>query len=616
MSTAEDLKLAALAGGSGGLVWYVDNDRLLVDEATERLFGVRRGSFGNTVADLLQLARHDSRDTITNALEQALAGATLVVVEFVLSLPDGGARHLELRATLVRNPERVVGAVSDVTQLAHARVELARTRETVSSRDAELRRNTASHANLASGISREIRTHLDAVLGMSRLLAESSLTPEQRDRVSTIHASGTELLSSVADLIDISTTDSELDLSGANIPALLAEATGAIARDTRVRTDTKIAPEVPGAVHVDATRLRRVIHHVLESALVLVPVDELAIGARSKRLGGTLHELTIDVRTSGGGISAMRIARLLDGTDSAGPIGIAIASKLVARMGGRLVLTSELAGGTTIAFTIPVDETRGATDAPTEHLDFALATKHPLRILVAEDNLTSRKITGAYLERLGYEPRFVGDGREAVETIKHERFDVVFMDVQMPVMDGLEAARALRRLEQHADVPRIIALTANALPRDRAACLAAGCDDYLTKPVSIETLHRALRNSPRIAPPLDPSAVDLSVLADLEKVLDARIVDELLATYDADGRELITALHAALVRLDANGLARAAHNLRSTSAALGARVLGETCGELENDTREGRLERAAELVEQATRQLTEVRMVLADHRKR
>jgi CheY-like chemotaxis protein len=359
-----------------------------------------------------------------------------------------------------------------------------------------------------------------------------------------------------------------------------------------------------------------VIHHVLESALALVPVDEVAIGARAKRLGGTLHELTIDVRTSGGGISAMRIARLLDGTDSAGPIGIAIASKLVARMGGRLALTSELAGDTTIAFTIPVDELRGATEAPSEPLDFALATKHPLRILVAEDNVTSRKITGAYLERLGYQPRFVSDGREAIETITHERFDVVFMDVQMPVMDGLDAARALRRLEQRADVPRIIALTANALPRDRAACLAAGCDDYLTKPVTIETLHRALRNSPRIAAPLDPSAVDLAVLADLEKLLDAKIVDELLATYDADGRELIAALHAALARLDAHALARAAHNLRSTSAALGARVLGETCGELENDTREGRLERAADLVERATRQLTEVRMVLADHRKR
>lgn len=618
MSDAEDrdLKLAALAGGSGALVWYVDDDRLAVDESAERLLGVRRGSFGGTVADLLQLARSDSRDAITGAFEQALGGAPVVTAELVFDLPGGVTRHLELRATMVRDPARVFGALCDITDLVKTRLELARAQEAVTSHERDRQRATASHQNLASGISRDIRTQLDAILGMSRLLADSALSPEQHERVATIHAGGTELLASVADLIDITTTDSELALATVDLATVLAEATSAIARDTRVRVHTRIAPEAPAAVQVDAARLRRIVRHALDAALALAPVDELALAARTTRLGGTLHELTIEVHTSGAGISHPRTTRLLEGTDAAGPIGIAIAGKLVARMGGRLALTSELAGGTTIALTVPVDAAR-ATEATPEPIDLAqpLGATHPLRILVAEDNLTSRKITGAFLQRLGYEPRFASDGRSAVEAVTHDRFDVVFMDVQMPVMDGLEAARALRRLGSTA-IPRIIALTANALPRDRAACLAAGCDDYLTKPVSIETLHRALRASPRIAAPLDPTCVDFAVLGDLEKMLAREIVDELLAAYDADGRELVAALQLALGRQDAKGLARAAHNLKSTSAAFGARSLGDTCSELEDETRVGRLERAAELVERATRQLTDVRLVLEDHRRR
>ncbi|MEJ7597690.1 MAG: response regulator [Kofleriaceae bacterium] len=608
--------LAHLAGETGALVWYVDDDRLEVDEATERLLGLRRGMLGKTVADLMQRIRESSRDGITAALERALAGATLVEVDLVVDLPSGSTRHLGLRATLVHEPERVIGAIHEITELVELRAELASARQALAARDAELVRTTAAHANLAGGISRDIRTHLDAILGTSQLLVGTALASDQRERIATIQHSGVELLGSVRDLLDVAGTDPAVALAPVSIASVIAAAAAALGRDTRVRLHTEIALDVPPVLHVDAARLRRIVRHVLASALGLGPVEELAIAARTRRLGGTLHELAIEVRTCCPGISAQRSARLVDGTDPEGPVGIAIAGKLLARLGGRLAVTSQLAGTTSLLFTIPVDEAQPTDAAAPESLDLGLGAHHPLRILVADDHPTSRKITGAFLERLGYHPRFAGDGRQAVEAIRHERFDVVFMDVQMPVMDGLAAARLVRQLGPRAEVPRIIALTANALPHDRAACFAAGCDDYLTKPVSIEALCGALRGSPRITRALDPAAVDLRVLADLESMLEPAIVDELLATYDSDGRELVATLASALARADATALARAAHNLKSTSAALGARPLGATCEQLELDTRSGRLERAAVLVDTATRQLAEVRSYLAEHRRR
>jgi CheY-like chemotaxis protein/signal transduction histidine kinase len=611
----DDLRLAYLAAEIGTLVWDLDADRLAVDELAERLFGLRRGTFGSSFADLLQRVREESRDAVSSAMERAVTAGTLEV-ELVVDLSDGTSRVLQLRGTVLNDgdghPTRLVAAFREVSMLAGMRRDLAAARLELAARNEELRRANAAleeasqtNASLVARTSHEIRTRLQAILGMSRVLRDAELPPEHHELASMIEVSGQGLLGNINDLVDLSGQSSELDTIPVTVADLLAEATTAFVADgIDLRCEVGA---VPAAVRVDVPRLCRVLHHVVGSVAGGGPV---VVAGRATPIGGTLHELTIEVRGTGATVPDLS-ERMFD-RNTADAIGLTISRKLLELMGGRIAVET-VARDTTFRLTLPVDEAL-ADELTDEPIDEGLGATHPLRILVAEDNVFGRKVADAFLQKLGYQARFAGNGREALEAITAEPFDIVFMDVHMPVMDGLEATRTVRRTTKLGEPPRIVALTANAMPRDRAACLAAGCDEYLTKPVSIEKLARVLRSCRR-APDLaiDPTAVDLGVLGELESALGGAVVAELIATYDSDARELLAGLRAAAAHNDALGITRAAHNLRSTSAALGARALGETCTELETNGRAGELTGASELVARADRELAHVRAALASH---
>ena len=180
-------------------------------------------------------------------------------------------------------------------------------------------------------------------------------------------------------------------------------------------------------------------------------------------------------------------------------LGLAISRKLVELMGGTMTVESAGAGhGATFAFeirapgaTMPA-AARGSTRTT---IDASMAERHPLRILLAEDNVVNRKLALRLLEQMGYDADHAANGREAIEAVERERYDVVLMDVQMPEMDGLEATRRL--VAGGSDRPRIVAMTANAMQGDRDACLAAGMDDYVTKPIRVDALVRALQDTPQ-----------------------------------------------------------------------------------------------------------------------
>ena len=588
----DDLRLAYLAGDVGALVWEIDGDRLVVDELGERLFGLRRSTpgLGGTFADLLARVREDSRDALAAAVERALVAAALDV-EVAIDLPDGSARSLQLRGTVLHDgdgghPLRLVAAIRDVSALVAARRELAAARLELSVQGEELRRATAAlddstseSARLLAHTSHEIRTRLQAILGMTRLLGDGALTPEQRAQVAMIEVSGQGLLGNITDLVDLTNLEAGVDAQPVELAALLADVTAAFVADgVRLFINAGHAP----ALRIDVARVGRVLHHVIGA--VADHATPVTVTANATSLGGSLHELVLEVH---GG--------------RRDELGITIAERLVDLMGG--TLGDDGAG---IRVALPVDE--AIAEPEPLSADNTLGARHPLRVLVAEDNAFSRKVAEAFLAKLGYTAKLVGNGREALDAIAAEPFDVVFMDMHMPVLDGFAAVRELRK---DADPPRIIALTANAMPRDRAACLAAGCDEYLTKPVSIEKLARALRGcsrTPDVA--IDPGALDGRVLGDLEATLGSAVVGELIATYDADARELLAGLRSAAARGDVPGLLRAAHNLKSTSNALGARALGATCLALETSGRSGELAGIAELVARAATELAHVRAAL------
>jgi PAS domain S-box-containing protein len=250
----------------------------------------------------------------------------------------------------------------------------------------------------------------------------------------------------------------------------------------------------------------------------------------------------------------------------------------------------------------------GATE-PSAELEPADAGTSPLRILLAEDNAMNQKVALRLLERLGYAADVVANGLEAIEAVERSTYDVVLMDVQMPELDGLDASRRICERRPPGERPRIVAMTANALPEDREACFAAGMDDYVAKPIRPDALAEALK---RVKP--RPAARDAGVQLDgpaiesLREVGGDDFLAEVIDTFLADAPTLLQAAHRAIAESDDAELRRAAHTLKSNGATLGAAEFAELCRTLEQHAKEGRLAEGPRLlarVEEAYRALAD-----------
>jgi signal transduction histidine kinase/DNA-binding response OmpR family regulator len=223
-----------------------------------------------------------------------------------------------------------------------------------------------------------------------------------------------------------------------------------------------------------------------------------------------------------------------------------------------------------------------------------LGERHPLRILLAEDNTVNQQIALLVLESMGYRADVASNGGEAVESVSRLPYDLVLMDVQMPEMDGLEATRRIRS-RAVADQPRIVAMTANAMQGDREECLAAGMDDYLAKPIRAEELAAALTATPSKTATASPVVVlDAAAMERLRAIApDADALAALVSSFLANGAALLAQLAAAAGAGDADGLRRHAHTLKSNAASFGATDLAERCAALEARARAGEVEGAA-----------------------
>lgn len=285
----------------------------------------------------------------------------------------------------------------------------------------------------------------------------------------------------------------------------------------------------------------------------------------------------------------------------------------------------------------PVDTVPAQAEKTHSEFDPGMGKRHPLRILLAEDNHTNQVLALALLDRLGYRADVAGNGVEVLKTLRRQSYDVILMDVQMPEMDGLEATREVRRSFSPACQPRIIALTADAMKEDRERCLAAGMDDYVSKPIQVNELISALNRTPlsisngpmlsqstgsvepKEHPPskgqspnisesatdeVQPSAqvLDASALERLRDTLGKQadiLLPTLVKSFIDDGTKLLNEASQALQQKNAQDLRRVAHTLKSNGATFGAMMLTAVAKQLEQLGREGQFEGAAELIERA-----------------
>jgi signal transduction histidine kinase len=433
----------------------------------------------------------------------------------ILALELQQAQNRELTA-------RLEAALSDREQdIERLRDAEGRLRELATGLETQVRGRTAEleealvraeDATRAKGeflavMSHEIRTPLHGILATSDLLVASRLDDEQRELVRLVRNSGDLLLTIINDLLDFSKIESgrfELRPRRVELARELEDQLALyrpLAAEHGVTLSVRLAPGLPDPAYLDGTRLAQVVGNLVGNAVKFTRTGSITVNVAAEPAGSRLR-LLFSVTDTGVGIPLESLPRLFQPfsqVDSSSTrrfrgtgLGLAICARLVAMMGGRITVESAVGKGTTFRFDVLAEAGTGAPADAAGPAPLASPTRsRPLRVLVAEDNLVNQVIAQKLLRSLGCTVDLAANGAEAVELAERNPYDLVLMDLQMPVMDGLTATRVLcERLG--AARPRIVAVTANAYQADRDACLAAGMDDFEPKPLLLAGLRRQL----------------------------------------------------------------------------------------------------------------------------
>ncbi len=382
-------------------------------------------------------------------------------------------------------------------------------------RDAKEAAEAANRAKseFLANMSHEIRTPINGIMGMLQLLQTTRQTTEQAEFTATAIKSSDRLTRLLSDILDLSMVEAHQveivrePFDPRDALDAIAQLFGPSAREKGLDFTLRIGPDIPETLLGDATRLQQVLGNIVGNAIKFTATGSITLEAAllpSPDAGE--YRVLFSVADTGIGIKAEAVEALfapftqMDAGYSrqfqGAGLGLAIAKRLTTLMRGEIAVRSEYGAGSTFSVVLPFDRERGPEgDAPGPgEQDGPQGAIPHLRVLVVEDDAVNRLTADQVIKRLGSEVVAAVDGKKALETLREQSFDIILMDVQMPVMDGVEATKRIRQGEAgeaHKDI-RIIAMTAYAMVGDKEKFLAAGMDDYLPKPVDIESLRRAL----------------------------------------------------------------------------------------------------------------------------
>jgi PAS domain S-box-containing protein len=488
---------------------------------------------------------------------------------------------------------------------------------------------TASRAKSAflANMSHEIRTPMNAILGLTHLLGREAPTPAQAARLEKIEGAARHLLSIINDILDLSKIEAgklKLEERDFALQALLDHVRSIIgdaaaAKGLEIRIDTDDAPLW---LRGDDTRVRQALLNYAGNAVKFTAAGHVTLRAQLLEQRGERLLLRFEVEDTGVGVDAEQMPRLFEAFEQADisttrkhggtGLGLAITRRLAALMGGEAGATSTPGEGSIFWFTVCLGRGKPLRPGAPElaQAEAELRLRHAgARVLLAEDNYVNREVAVELLRGVGLQVDVAENGRIALEKLQQQPYDLVLMAVQMPVMDGLAATRALRARPELATLP-VLAMTANAFAEDRATCLAAGMDDFVAKPVDPEgmyaTLLKWLPGTHAVAAPQQPAATVAAQGADLPSRLalhpgvDVAAAlsnlpgmedryESLLQLFATHHGEDAAKLASQLEQGDVRAATLTAHSLKGVAATLGATELAAAARELEVKLREGGL---------------------------
>jgi len=471
-----------------------------------------------SVRELLDRVHPDDMPAVRRALDDALGGRSdRYLVEHRIAARGGWIWIESVGMVTQRDaegrPMRLTGRNIDITARRKMHEDMAQAR-------AQAEASSQAKSEFLANVSHEVRTPLNAVMGLTRLLQQSSVNPEQRQYLDLIDRSASTLLALLNDILDLSKIEAGklvFEQIRFDIGRWVREAVALhtpVAQAKGLRVDVDIAEDVPRKLEGDPGRLRQIISNLVSNAVKFTERGRILVTVRvaPDQAGVPRDQLRLlfAVRDTGVGIAQDKQAQIFEAFTQADTsttrryggtgLGLAICARLVSMMGGSIRVLSRPGEGSTFRFTADFAHAAAEINVMTELAPLEDMGRAGQQVLLAEDHAVNELLMRKLLAQMGYEVTVARDGQEAVRCWEAQHFDLVLMDVQMPVMSGFEATAQIRALET-ADPARlhtpIVALTAHAMAGYREKCLAAGMDAYVSKPVSPALLTQAIDEAMR-----------------------------------------------------------------------------------------------------------------------
>jgi PAS domain S-box-containing protein len=556
------------------------------------------------------------------AIKLVLREKKVTDYELTACARDGKQTVVSYNATTFYDRDRtlqgVFAAARDITERKRVEVELQQARDAAESA-------SQTKSDFLASMSHEIRTPMNAITGIADLLAKTPLTAEQDKYVQIFRRASDNLLHLINDILDLSKVEAsqlELEQTGFSLNDLLEKVTEMVAiraQQKGLALVCEIAPGVPPDVVGDPTRLRQVLLNLLGNAIKFTESGEVALRVALDADPSLPGAVGFTISDTGIGIPAEKLGAVFERFTQADSsttrsyggsgLGLTISKRLVELMGGRIWVKSRVGEGSVFSFAVPLEIWAGATRQAAVPVGMGPEPPLPaLHILLVEDSPDNRAITLAYLQDTPYRVDIAENGTRACEEFIAGHYDLVLMDRQMPVMDGLTATRAIREWEatNHRPPTPIIALTAAALKGDREKCVAAGCTAYLTKPIKQEVLLQAIKEHSVVAA---PSANEESRREDTILVrANPKFVDR-IPVFLRNCRQNVVAMLGALDQGDFKTVEFLGHGMRGAGGMFGFQAITDIGGALEQAAESADTDASRKWVDELSKYLDRVEII-------